>query len=542
MSRIRDLVPRHFGRKVERTSHLPEKATQLWGRGKVPAVDKYVATIDQGTTGTRVAIFNHEGIPAAYAYKEHAQFYPKPGWVEQNPMEIWENVRLLIRQVLETSKINPSDILALGITNQRETTIVWDKRTGRPAYNAIVWQCRRTAPLVDKLKQDGFGEAIHEKTGLIPDAYFSGTKVQWIMENVPGAQEKAERGDLLFGNVDTWILWKLTGVHATDYSNASRTMLFDIRQLDWDNELLETMGGIPREILPLAKPSVNKEIYGYTRKEIFDGGEVPVAADLGDQQAALFGQVGFNPGDIKTTYGTGNFILMNTGQKPFFSKQGLLTTVAYGISDLRVTYALEGSVFITGAAVQWLRDNLKIVETARETEEIAGTVEDTNDVYLVPAFVGLGAPHWDMYARGLIVGLTRGTTRAHLVRATLEAECYQTRDVIEVMQTESDMPIGTMKVDGGGANNNFMMQFQSDILGIPVVRPKITETTSLGAAYAAGLAVGLWKDLSELTEKWKIDRLFEPRMQESTRGKLYGRWKKAARLALGWSKDVETET
>jgi len=505
----------------------------------VTAATKYIATIDQGTTGTRVAIFDHNGISAAYAYKEHAQFYPKPGWVEQDPMEIWENVRSLIKHVLNQSKISPEEILALGITNQRETTIVWDKRTGKPIHNAIVWQCRRTAPLIDKLKQGGLGEAIHDKTGLIPDAYFSGTKIQWIMENVPRAREKAENADVLFGNVDSWLMWKLTGVHATDYTNASRTMLFNIRRLDWDDELLGMMGGIPREMLPLPKPSANSESYGYTHKEMFDGVEVPVTADLGDQQAALFGQVGFRPGDIKTTYGTGNFILMNTGRKPFFSKHGLLSTIAYGINDSPATYALEGSVFITGAAVQWLRDSLKIIGSAEETEEIAEKVQDTNDVYLVPAFVGLGAPHWDMYARGLIVGLTRGTTRAHLVRATLESECYQTRDVLEVMKAESRMPIKTVKVDGGGANNSFMMQLQADILGIPVIRPKATETTSLGAAYAAGLAVGFWEDLSELTERWRTDRVFKPRMQESRRERLYGRWKKAVRLSFGWSRDAE---
>ena len=505
----------------------------------MPAAGKCIVTIDQGTTGTRVAIFDREGGPTAYAYKEHTQLYPKPGWVEQDPLEIWENIRLLIRQVLETHKINPRGILALGVTNQRETTIVWDRRTGKPIYNAIVWQCRRTAPLVDRLKQEGLTETIHDKTGLIPDAYFSGTKIQWIMENVSGARQRAEKGDMLFGNVDTWIMWKLTGVHATDYSNASRTMLFNIQRLDWDEELLEAMGGIPREILPAAKPSVNSEIYGYTHKEIFGGVEVPLVADLGDQQAALFGQVGFNPGDVKTTYGTGNFILMNTGQKPFFSKHGLLTTIAYGISNKPVVYALEGSVFVTGAAVQWLRDDLRIVETAQETEEIARSVQDTNDVYLVPAFVGLGAPHWDMYARGLIVGLTRGTKRAHLVRATLESECYQTRDVVEVMQAESSTAISTMKVDGGGANNNFTMQFQANILGIPVIRPEVTETTSLGAAYAAGLAVGFWGDLPELRQKWRAERVFEPRMRESTRGRLYERWKRAVRLALGWRKNAE---
>ncbi|MCW4027777.1 MAG: glycerol kinase GlpK [Candidatus Bathyarchaeota archaeon] len=501
----------------------------------------YVATIDQGTTGSRVAMFDHNGTSIAYAYKEHGQFYPKPGWVEQDPTEIWENVCLLIRQVLERSKIDPREILTLGVTNQRETTIAWERKTGKPIHNAIVWQCRRTAPLIDGLKKEGLQETIHRKTGLIPDAYFSGTKIQWMMENVPAARRKAKNGEILFGTVDSWIIWKLTGAHVTDYSNASRTMLFNIQRLDWDDELLEMMGGIPREALPLPKPSVNKEIYGYTDKKIFGSAEVPVTADLGDQQAALFGQVGFNLGEIKTTYGTGNFILMNTGEKPLFSEHGLLTTIAYGIDNSPPVYALEGSIFITGAAVQWLRDNLKIIESARDTEEIAGEVEDTDDVYVVPAFVGLGAPHWDMYARGLIVGLTRGTTRAHLVRATLESECYQTRDVLEVMKAESHVPIKTMRVDGGGANNDLMMQFQADILGIPVIRPKVTETTSLGAAYAAGLAVGFWKDLSELTERWRIGRVFKPEMEESTRDRLCGRWKKAVRLALGWGKDGETE-
>jgi len=476
-------------------------------------------------------------VPVAYAYREHQQIYPRPGWVEQKPLELWENTRALIRQVLETSKTDPRGIKALGVTNQRETTILCDKKTGQPVYNAIVWQCRRTASLVDKLKHDGLSEAIREKTGLTPDAYFSGTKVQWILENVPGARQKAERGDLLFGNVDTWILWNLTEAHVTDYSNASRTMLFDIRRLDWDEELLEMMGGIPRQILPVPKPSVDSEIYGYTNEEIFDGVEVPVTADLGDQQAALFGQAGFESGGIKTTYGTGNFILMNTGQKPLQSQHGLLTTVAYGIRGMPVIYALEGSIFVTGAAVQWLRDNMKLIESAQETEEIAQTVPDSGDVYFVPAFVGLGAPHWDMYARGLIVGLTRGANRAHLVRATLESECYQSRGVLEVMQSDSKIAVEAMKVDGGGARNNFMMQFQADILGLPVIRPKVTETTSLGAAYAAGLAVGFWKDLTELKEKWRVERVFEPRMPESERERLYKRWKQAVKLAQDWARD-----
>ncbi len=495
---------------------------------------EYVATIDQGTTGTRVAIINHDGVTVAYAYKEHVQIYPKPGWVEQNPIEILENVRSLIRQVLGTSKINPRKIIALGVTNQRETTILWDKRTGNPICNAIVWQCRRTASLVNRLKEDGLSKTIHEKTGLVPDAYFSGTKIQWILENVPGAKRKAEKGEILFGNVDTWILWQLTGVHATDYTNASRTMLFNIKRLDWDDDLLEFMGGIPREILPSIKPSVNKEVFGFIDKDEFGGAEVPLTGDLGDQQAALFGQAGFELGEIKTTYGTGNFILMNTGQRPLLSKHGLLTTIAYGINDMPVVYALEGSIFITGAAVQWLRDNLKIIDNAQETERIAETVEDTNGVFFVPAFVGLGAPYWNMYAKGLIIGLTRGTTRAHLVRATLESECYQTRDVIEVMQADSDMAIKSIKVDGGGASNNFTMQFQADILGLPVIRPKVTETTSLGAAYAAGLAVGFWKNLDELKEKWRIERIFKPKMQKSEREKLYRRWKRAIKLALRW--------
>ena len=502
---------------------------------------RYVATIDQGTTGTRVAIFDNNGISVAYAYKEHAQIYPKPGWVEQNPMEIWENIRLLIKEVLETFNINPREIQAIGITNQRETTILWDKETGKPVYNAIVWQCRRTAQLVDKFKKNGMSEIIHKKTGLIPDAYFSGTKIQWIIENVPGARQKVKRGDALFGTVDAWILWKLTGVHATDYSNASRTMLFNIERLDWDDELLEMMGKIPRDILPQLKPSVNKEVYGYTNKEIFNGTEVPVSGVIGDQQAALFGQTCFRSGDVKTTYGTGNFILINTGEKPLLSKHGLLTTIAYGISDKPVVYALEGSIFITGAAVQWLRDNLKIVTNAQETEEIAETVQDTNGVFFVPTFVGLGAPYWNMYVKGLIVGLTRGTSKAHLVRATLESECYQTRDVLEVMQAESNRAIKTVKVDGGGAKNNFMMQFQADILGVPIVRPKVTETTSLGAAYTSGLAIGFWENLDELREKWLIDRIFKPKMQKSVRDGFYKRWNQAVKLAISWPRVDETK-
>ena len=492
---------------------------------------KYIMALDQGTTSSRAIIFDENGTIKGVTNREFTQIYPKPGWVEHDPMEIWGSQIGVAREVLSKSGLSPSDIAAIGITNQRETTIVWDKNTGKPVYNAIVWQCRRTAPICDDLKARGLAEKIREKTGLVVDAYFSGTKVKWILDNVEGAREKAEKGELLFGNVDTWLIWNLTGgkVHVTDYSNASRTMLFNIHKLDWDDEILQELN-IPRSMLPKVMPS--SHIYGYTTNEVF-GGEVPIAGDAGDQQAALFGQACYSPGMAKNTYGTGCFMLMNTGEKAVTSQSGLLTTIAWGV-DGKVEYALEGSIFIAGAVVQWLRDELRILDNAAQSEELATKVQDNNGVYLVPAFVGLGAPYWDMYARGTIVGLTRGAKREHIVRAALESICYQTRDVLEAMQKDSGITLKNLKVDGGAVANNFLMQFQSDILGVPVDRPKVIETTALGAAYLAGLAVGYWKDKDDIASKWQIDRTFQPEMDSENREKLYKGWKKAVERALNW--------
>ena len=492
---------------------------------------KYVMALDQGTTSSRAIIFDENGTIKGVTNREFTQIYPKPGWVEHDPMEIWGSQIGVAKEVLEKSGLSPSDIAAIGITNQRETTIVWDKNTGKPVYNAIVWQCRRTAPICDELKEKGLTEKIREKTGLVIDAYFSGTKVKWILDNVEGAREKAEKGELLFGNVDTWLIWNLTGgkVHVTDYSNASRTMLFNIHTLDWDDEILAELN-IPRAMLP--KPMPSSHVYGYTTTEVF-GGEVPIAGDAGDQQAALFGQACYSPGMAKNTYGTGCFMLMNTGEKAVASESGLLTTIAWGVNG-KVEYALEGSIFIAGAVVQCLRDELRILDNAAQSEELATKVEDNNGVYLVPAFVGLGAPYWDMYARGTIVGLTRGAKREHIVRAALESICYQTRDVLEAMQKDSGITLKSLKVDGGAVANNFLMQFQSDILGVPVDRPKVIETTALGAAYLAGLAVGYWKDKDDIAAKWQIDRTFEPEMDSETRDNLYKGWKKAVERALDW--------
>ncbi|ERM92050.1 glycerol kinase [Caldanaerobacter subterraneus subsp. yonseiensis KB-1] len=495
---------------------------------------KYVMALDQGTTSSRAIIFDHSGKMVASLNKEFRQIYPKPGWVEHDPMEIWESQIEVAKGVIEKAGIKPEDIAAIGITNQRETTVVWDKNTGKPIYNAIVWQCRRTAPICDDLKNKGFDKKIREKTGLVVDAYFSGTKVKWILDNVEGAREKAERGELLFGNIDTWLIWNLTRgkVHVTDYSNASRTMLFNIHELKWDKEILEELN-VPENMLPEVKPS--SHVYGYTDKSIF-GVEIPIAGDAGDQQAALFGQACFKPGMAKNTYGTGCFMLMNTGEKAVPSKTGLLTTIAWGI-DGKVEYALEGSIFITGAAIQWLRDELRIIDSAPQSEEYALKVEDTNGVYVVPAFVGLGAPYWDMYARGVIVGLTRGAKREHIIRATLESIAYQTRDVLEAMQEDSGIKLQALKVDGGASANNFLMQFQADILGVPVDRPQVIETTALGAAYLAGLAVGFWNSREEIEKNWNIDRRFEPAMEEEKREKLYRGWKKAVERAMKWAEE-----
>ncbi len=495
---------------------------------------KYILALDQGTTSSRAILFDQGGTIAGTAQKEFTQIYPKAGWVEHDPMEIWGTQSGVAREVLDRAGVKAEEIAAIGITNQRETTVVWDKNTGKPIYNAIVWQCRRTAPICDSLKAKGLEAAVRRKTGLVVDAYFSGTKVKWILDHVEGAREKAEAGQLLFGNIDTWLIWNLTGgtVHVTDYSNAARTMLFNINTLEWDKEILEELG-IPASMLPEAKPS--SCVYGNTSKEWF-GMEIPIAGAAGDQQAALFGQACYVPGMAKNTYGTGCFMLMNTGEKPVESQKGLLTTIAWGLEG-KVEYALEGSIFVAGAAVQWLRDELKIIDNAAASEELASAVPDSNGVYVVPGFVGMGAPYWDMYARGAVLGLTRGANRNHLVRATLESIAYQTRDVLEAMQEDSGIRLKSLKVDGGAVVNNFLMQFQSDILGVPVDRPVVTETTALGAAYLAGLAVGFWPDKDEIARKWRVDKTFAPAMDQSQKESKYAGWKKAVGRALKWEEE-----
>lgn len=495
-------------------------------------MEKYILSFDAGTTSSRAIIFNKKGQIINVAQKEFQQIYPKAGWVEHDPMEIWASQSGVAREVLEMSAIRPDQIVGIGITNQRETTLVWDKNTGKPVYNAIVWQCRRTASYCERLKEKGWIDKIRDKTGLVVDAYFSATKIAWILDNVEGAREKAERGDLLFGTVDTWLVWNLTRgkVHVTDYSNASRTMLFNIKDLKWDDEILEALN-IPRSMMPEVKDS--SCIYGYTDEHTYGGARIPIAGIAGDQQAALFGQNCFRPGMVKNTYGTGCFVLMNTGQEMIRSKNGLLTTIAWGI-DGKVSYALEGSVFIAGAAIQWLRDELRLVYDSPQSEYYANKIEDTDGVVVVPAFTGLGAPYWDMYARGGIFGLTRGTKREHLVRATLESLAYQSKDVIEAMQEDAKIPLAYLRVDGGASANNFLMQFQADMLNTEVHRPRTLETTSLGAAYLAGLAVGYWKDLDEISEDFSIDRTFKPQMSQEKRDKNYKYWKKAIERSMDW--------
>ena len=469
------------------------------------------------------------------AQREFLQFYPKEGWVEHDPAEIWQTQVSVMQETVSKSGIAANEIAAIGITNQRETTVVWNKKTGKPIYNAIVWQCRRTASICDKIRADGLASYIREATGLVPDAYFSATKIRWILDNVAGAQQMADAGELLFGTIDTWLLWNLTAgkVHATDYSNASRTMLYNIKELCWDNKICEYLN-IPKSLLPEVKASSG--IFGSTSPEIFDSCQIPVAGIAGDQQAALFGQTCFEPGMAKNTYGTGCFLVMNTGSKTISSTNGLLTTIAWGING-EVSYALEGSIFVAGAAVQWLRDELGLVKTAAETEYFATQVNNCGGVYLVPAFVGLGAPYWDMYARGIIVGLTRGTNKNHIIRAALESIAYQTRDVLSAIREDSGINLSVLRVDGGASANNFLMQFQSDILGTEVSRPKTVETTALGAAYLAGLAVGFWKDLKELSKEWAEDKRFTPAMKEAERETLYAGWKKAVERSAGWEKN-----
>jgi glycerol kinase len=494
--------------------------------------EQYILALDQGTTSSRAIIFNQDGRVVTQLNQEFTQHYPRPGWVEHNPEDIWSSQIAVARSVMTDGNLSAGDIAAIGITNQRETTLVWDKSTGRPVYNAIVWQDRRTAEYCDELKSAGWEQRVREKTGLVIDAYFSGTKVRWILNNVDGAREKAERGELLFGTVDSFLTWRLTGgkVHVTDYSNAARTMLFNIHSLQWDDDLLQELG-IPRAMLPEARPS--SEVYGETDPSLF-GGPVKIAGCAGDQQAATFGQACFEPGMVKNTYGTGNFMLMNTGKQARTSNTGLLTTIAWGYNN-EVIYALEGSIFITGAAVQWLRDELKIIGNAAETEALATSVEDTGGVYVVPAFVGLGAPYWDQYARGTIVGLTRGSGRAQIARATLESVAYQSRDVLQAMRSDSGLEIADIRVDGGMVANNFLMQFQADITNTTVQRPVVAETTALGAAYLAGLATGFWQSQDEISKKWAMDREFSPQMGESQREELYRNWKRAVERAEKWA-------
>lgn len=492
-------------------------------------MEKYILSLDQGTTSSRAILFNKEGNVIHIAQREFKQYFPYSGWVEHNANEIWSSILSVIATVLSEKNIRPEQIAGIGITNQRETTVVWDKYTGEPVYHAIVWQSRQTAEICEKLKENGYEEVFREKTGLLVDAYFSGTKVKWILENVKGAREKAEKGDLLFGTIDTWIIWKLTEgkVHVTDYSNASRTLMYNIFECKWDKELLDILE-IPASMLPEVRPS--SDIYGYVSSKHFFGVEVPIAGIAGDQQAALFGQACFESGMVKNTYGTGCFMLMNTGDKAVQSKNGLLTTIAWGI-DGKVEYALEGSIFVAGSAIQWLRDGLRMFRDSAESERYAQKVDSTEGVYVVPAFVGLGTPYWDSDVRGAIFGLTRGTSKEHFIRATLESLAYQTRDVLNAMEADSNISLKSLRVDGGAVKNNFLMQFQSDILNVPVERPAINETTALGAAYLAGIAVGFWNGKKEITKHWHLDRKFTPKMKEEARENLYLGWQKAVKAA-----------
>lgn len=489
--------------------------------------EKYVMAIDQGTTSSRAIIFNKKGEKIASSQKEFPQIFPQAGWVEHNANQIWNSVQSVIAGAFIESSIKPGQIEAIGITNQRETTVVWDKKTGLPIYNAIVWQSRQTAPIADQLKQEGHTNMIHEKTGLVIDAYFSATKVRWILDHVPGAQERAEKGELLFGTIDTWLVWKLTDglVHVTDYSNAARTMLYNIKELKWDDEILELLN-IPKAMLPEVKS--NSEVYGKTTPFHFYGGEVPISGMAGDQQAALFGQLAFEPGMVKNTYGTGSFIIMNTGEEMQLSQNNLLTTIGYGING-KVHYALEGSIFIAGSAIQWLRDGLRMIETSSESEGLAQSSTSDDEVYVVPAFTGLGAPYWDSNARGSVFGLTRGTSKEDFVKATLQSIAYQVRDVIDTMQVDSGIDIQQLRVDGGAAMNNLLMQFQADILGIDIARAKNLETTALGAAFLAGLSVGYWESMDELKELNATGQLFQATMNESRKEKLYKGWRKAVK-------------
>lgn len=497
-------------------------------------MEKYILSIDQGTTSSRAILFDKEGTIKFVSQREFKQYFPKGGWVEHDANEIWTSVLAVISSVLNENNISPKQIEGIGITNQRETAVVWDKNTGRPVYHAIVWQSRQTQEICAELKAKDLEPIFREKTGLLLDPYFSGTKVKWILDNVEGAREKAENGDLLFGTIDTWLIWKFTGeTHVTDYSNASRTLMYNIYDLKWDEELLEYLD-VPTSMLPEVKPS--SEVYGYTQEHHFFGEKIAIAGVAGDQQAALFGQACFESGDVKNTYGTGGFMLMNTGEKPVKSESGLLTTLAYGL-DGKVNYALEGSIFVSGSAIQWLRDGLRMIKSAPASEAYAKRVKSTEGVYVVPAFVGLGTPYWDADARGAIFGLTRGTEKEHFIRATLESLCYQTRDVLEAMEKDSGINVETLRVDGGAVKNNFLMQFQADIVNTPVERPEVSETTALGAAYLAGLAVGFWKSKDEIQQRWKLETEFKPELEEEEREKLYKGWKTAVKATQAFKLD-----
>ncbi len=495
---------------------------------------KYVMALDAGTTSNRCILFNKKGEICSVAQREFTQYFPQPGWVEHDADEIWASMLGVAVEAMSKISASAEDIAAIGITNQRETAIIWDKNTGEPVYRAIVWQCRRTSAYCDALKEKGLTDKFREKTGLVIDAYFSGTKVKWVLDHVPGARERAEKGELLFGTVETWLIWKLTkgAVHVTDYSNASRTMLFNINTLEWDEEILAELH-IPKSMLPVAKPS--SYIYGHS-DPTFLGGTIPIAGAAGDQQAALFGQTCFRAGEAKNTYGTGCFLLMNTGEKPVVSDNGLVTTIAWGL-DGKVTYALEGSIFVAGAAIQWLRDEMRFIDSSAESEMMAMQVQDTNGCYVVPAFTGLGAPHWDQYARGTIVGLTRGVNKYHIIRATLESIAYQVNDILGAMKTDSGIELSSLKVDGGASVNDFLMQTQADIIDAPVNRPQCVETTAMGAAYLAGLAVGYWASKEDVLENWTIDKTFVPVIEEEKRRMMIRGWNKAVKYAYGWAKE-----
>ena len=495
-------------------------------------MEKYILSLDQGTTSSRAIIFNKSGEIVHYAQKEITQYFPKPGWVEHNPNEIWGSILSVVAEVLSESEINPEQIAGIGITNQRETAIVWDKETGHPVYNAIVWQSRQTSEICEELKAKGYNDLFRNKSGLLIDPYFSGTKVKWILDHVEGAREKADQGKLLFGTVDTWLVWKLSGgrAHITDYSNASRTLMFNIYELKWDDELLDILG-VPKSMLPEVRPS--SEVYGKTVDYHFFGNEIPISGVAGDQQAALFGQACFDEGMAKNTYGTGCFMLKNTGEKAVRSGHGLLTTIAWGLNG-KVEYALEGSIFVAGSAIQWLRDGLRMFKDAKDSEAYASKVNSNDGVYMVPAFVGLGTPYWDSDVQGAVFGLTRGTTKEHLIRATLESLAYQTKDVLSAMEADSGIELKTLRVDGGAVKNNFLMEFQSDILDVPVERPVVNETTALGAAYLAGLAVGFWESQEEIAKQWAVDRTILPKMSDENRTKLYDGWKKAVKATMAF--------